>query len=316
MFLVTGGAGFVGSNIIRGLNEIGIDDIVVVDNLKHSDKFVNLTDCSISDYLDKGEFREFIEKDKFPFSKVDAVFHEGACTDTMEYDGQYMMDNNYTYSKVLLEKALINKVTFVYASSAAVYGANTVFEEKLEYECPINVYGYSKFLFDQYVRRILDKAESTVVGLRYFNVYGPHEVHKGKMSSVTYQFYNQLKSTRQIKLFKGTDGVADGEQRRDFIYVSDVVRVNLFFLDNHLTKGIFNTGTGANGSFNQIARALVDLEGYGEITYTPFPASLLGKYQNYTQANISALRAAGYDKPFLSLEDGISQYHAYLEQAE
>lgn len=313
MYIVTGGAGFIGSNVIRGLNNIGISDILVVDNLKRGDKFFNLIGCKISDYVDKREFRESLEKDKFPTSKIDTIFHQGACSDTMETDGQYMMDNNYVYSKVLLEKAVKNKIPFIYASSAAVYGRNTNFKEHQDNEGPINVYGYSKYLFDQYVRGMFDPVESTVVGLRYFNVYGPHETHKGPMSSVTLQFYKQLKSTQTIRLFEGTDGCKDGEQRRDFIFVADVVNVNLFFMKAAPIKGIFNVGTGSSQSFNQIADCLIELEGRGEKTYIPFPESLRNKYQSFTQADISSLRSAGYDSPFLSVEDGIKLYYPHLQ---
>ncbi len=314
MYIVTGGAGFIGSNVVRGLNHIGISDILVVDNLKRGDKFFNLVGCKISDYVDKREFRESIQKDKFPASKIDAILHQGACSDTMETDGQYMMDNNYAYSKVLLEMAVMNNIPFIYASSAAVYGKGTTFKEHQDNEGPINVYGYSKFLFDQYVRRLLDQAESSVVGLRYFNVYGPRETHKGPMSSVTHQFYKQLKSTQMIRLFEGTDGNANGEQRRDFIYVEDVVNINLFFMKSAPVKGIFNVGTGSSQSFNQIADCLIELEGKGEKTYIPFPESIRNKYQSFTQADISNLRAAGYDSPFLSVEEGIKLYYPYLQQ--
>lgn len=314
MYIVTGGAGFVGSNVVRGLNNIGISDILVIDNLKRGDKFFNLIGCKISDYVDKREFRELIEKDKFSTSKVDAILHQGACSDTMETDGQYMMDNNYTYSKVLLEMAVKNKIPFIYASSAAVYGRNTNFKEDQSNEGPINVYGYSKYLFDQYVRRHLDRAESTVVGLRYFNVYGPHETHKGPMASVTHQFYRQLNSTRKIQLFEGTDGCKDGEQKRDFVFVTDVVNVNLFFMNSKPIKGIFNVGTGRSQSFNQIADCLIDLEGRGEKSYIPFPETLRNKYQSFTQANISRLRTIGYDLPFLPVEEGIKLYFPYLKQ--
>jgi ADP-L-glycero-D-manno-heptose 6-epimerase len=315
LYIVTGGAGFIGSNLVRGLNAQGIDEIIVVDNLKESQKFANLVGCRIRDYLDKGDFRRIIQEDKSPFSTVDAIFHQGACADTMETDGQYMMENNYTYSKILLEWALRHKVKFVYASSAAVYGTGTNFEEKYENENPINVYGYSKYLFDQYVRAIAGHAESTVVGLRYFNVYGPYETHKGKMASAVYQFYKQLKTANNIKLFEGTGGYPDGEQKRDFVFVSNVVEVNLWFLNTGPIQGIFNVGTGNSRSFNQIARCLIDLERYGEINYVPFPEALKGKYQSFTQANISALRNIGYSAQFLPLEDGIQQYHSILEEA-
>jgi ADP-L-glycero-D-manno-heptose 6-epimerase len=232
----------------------------------------------------------------------------------METDGQYMLGNNYTYSKLLLNKALNNKIPFIYASSAAVYGTNNIFKEHPANERPINIYGYSKYLFDQYVRGMLDQAQSTLVGLRYFNVYGPHEAHKGRMASVTYQFLKQLNAAHTIKLFEGTDGSKDGEQKRDFIYVSDVVKVNLFFMNNTLAKGIFNVGTGTCGSFNQIADCLIQLEGRGTKEYIPFPEVLRNKYQSFTQADISNLRSAGYTAPFLPVEAGIKDYYPYLKQ--
>jgi ADP-L-glycero-D-manno-heptose 6-epimerase len=312
MYVVTGGAGFIGSNLIRGLNANGIDDILVVDNLKKSGKFTNLVGCRILDYMDKGDFLRLIEKEETAFANVEAIFHQGACTDTMEYDGRYMMANNYAYSKMLLGYALRNKIRFIYASSAATYGSGAVFEEKFEYEAPINVYGYSKYLFDQYVRRVLPHAETTVAGLRYFNVYGPHEAHKGKMASVVFQFYNQLKQTGQIRLFEGSGGYGNGEQQRDFVFVGDVVAVNLWFLEGKPKRGIFNVGTGNSRSFNDIARCLIDLEQCGEIVYIPFPDALKDKYQSFTQADLSRLRQAGYPDPFLSLEEGIVQYHSML----
>jgi ADP-L-glycero-D-manno-heptose 6-epimerase len=312
MYIVTGGAGFIGSNIVRALNAKGIDDILVVDNLKKSEKFSNLVGCRIHDYLDKAEFLRLIQQEETTFVDIEAIFHQGACTDTMEYDGQYMMQNNYAYSKALLDYALRNRIRFIYASSAATYGSGAVFEEKFEYEAPINVYGYSKYMFDQYVRRVLPRAESTVAGLRYFNVYGPHEAHKGKMASVVFQFYNQLKQTGQIRLFQGTGGYGDGEQQRDFVFVGDVVAVNLWFSAGDPRQGIFNVGSGNSRSFNDIARCLIDLEQCGEIVYIPFPDSLKDKYQSFTQADLSVLRRAGYPVPFLSLEEGIVQYHSML----
>ena len=314
MFVVTGGAGFIGCNVVRGLNKLGITNILVVDNLKKSEKFKNLAECDFSDYLDKNEFREAILNEKFPVREIETIFHQGACSDTMETDGKYMLDNNYAYSKVLLDVALKNQIPFIYASSASVYGNGAIFREKREYEKPINVYAFSKFVFDQHVRNILPHANSSVVGLRYFNVYGPHEEHKGPMASVSLQFYKQLRKNRSIKLFEGTDGCLDGEQKRDFVFVEDVVNVNLFFIKPTISKGIFNVGTGECSSFNQIADNLMKLEGYGEKIYIPFPEALLHKYQSYTQANMTALRSEGYDAPFQSIDDGIKRYHAYLKE--
>lgn len=314
MHIVTGGAGFIGSNLVRELNAQGFKNILVVDNLKDSRKFRNLVGCQIRDYADKEDFIAAIREMAVPFANVEAIFHQGACTDTMEYDGKYMMQNNYSYSKILLDYALRNRIKFVYASSAAAYGNGTRFAENFENESPINVYGYSKYLFDQYVRATLPHAENTVAGLRYFNVYGPNETHKDKMASVVYQFYKQLKETRGIKLFQGTGGYPDGEQKRDFVYVADVARVNAWFLSTDIVKGIFNAGTGSAQSFNQIAHTLIKLEKYGEVSYVPFPKTLEGKYQSFTQADISALRTAGYTASFVSLEEGITQYHSLLNQ--
>ena len=314
MYIVTGGAGFIGSNLVRGLNKIGITDILVVDNLRRSEKFNNLVDCDFNDYLDKKDFLEAIENEKIPFAKIEAIFHQGACSNTMEGDGQYMMANNFAYSKVLVESAIKNKIPFIYASSASVYGNQNTFIERRQNEKPINVYAFSKFVFDQYVRKVLVNAESSVVGLRYFNVYGPHEAHKGPMASVIFQFYKQLRLTRAIKLFEGTDGCENGEQRRDFVSVEDVVKVNLFFLKSMISKGIFNIGTGKSSSFNQIANCLINLEGYGDKMYIPFPESLRNKYQSYTQADISSLRKAGYDSPFLNIDEGVKLYHSDLKK--
>ena len=306
--LVTGGAGFIGSNLIRGLNAHGITDILVVDNLKKSDKFINLSGCRIADYMDKREFRRTIEDDRFDLS-IDVIFHQGACSDTLEHNGAYMLDNNFTYSKQLLRYALTRSIPFIYAASAAVYGNSAAFTEQPENEKPLNVYGYSKLVFDQHVRRLLPDVQSTVVGLRYFNVYGPNEAHKSRMASVAHQVLKQLRETGIIRLFVGSGGYADGEQRRDFISVGDVVDVNLFFADGPVRAGIFNVGTGRNRSFNDIARTLIALHGSGDIEYIPFPTGLLDKYQSFTEADIAALRAAGYTAPFTSLEDGLAQLY-------
>lgn len=309
MYLVTGGAGFIGSHIVRGLNDRGITDIIVVDDLSDGHKCVNLNDCTIADYYDREEFRWMVERSALD-APLEAIFHQGACTDTMEFDGQYMMDNNFTFSRTLLNFALTKKVPLVYASSAAVYGASKSFEEIPENERPLNVYGYSKLVFDQHVRRRLEVAQSTVVGLRYFNVYGTRETQKGRMASMVYQLYTQLRETGKAKLFEGTDGYDDGEQRRDFISVEDVVKINLFFAEGPVRKGIFNAGTGESRSFNDIARTLVDLMGKGKIEYIPFPEELEGKYQSFTEAGVSRLRDNGYSDKFLTLEEGISRAYA------
>jgi len=314
MIVVTGGAGFIGSNIIKALNRRGIADILVVDNLKEGKKFINLADCDIADYLDKDDFIDLIYSKELSDLKITAIFHQGACSTTTEWDGQFMMRNNYQYSVDLLHYCLENKIQFIYASSAAVYGMGTVFKEERQYESPLNVYGYSKFQFDQYVRLVAADSCSQVVGLRYFNVYGPREQHKGSMASVAFHHYNQLKDTGVVKLFQGSDGYADGEQCRDFIYIDDVVAVNLWFLDNPQQAGIFNVGTGRSEPFNAIANAVIGWYGSGKIEYIAFPEHLKDSYQSFTQADITALRNIGYEAPFLTVSAGVSSYLEWLNK--
>ncbi len=314
MIIVTGGAGFIGSNIVEALNARGREDILVVDDLSDGVKFKNLADLRIRDYLDKDDFLERVRAGE-DFGGVEAIFHEGACSATTEWDGRYMMRNNYEYSKVLLHYCLERGAAYLYASSASVYGGGRVFRESLEYEEPLNVYGYSKFQFDQYVRHILPQAKSQVVGFRYFNVYGPREQHKGSMASVAFHFNNQIHESGKVRLFEGSDGYGDGEQRRDFIHVSDAVAVNLWFLDHPDKSGIFNVGTGRSQTFNDVARAVIAWHGRGEIEYIPFPEHLKGRYQSFTEADISALRAAGYDAPFKTVEEGVAEYMAWLNRA-
>jgi ADP-L-glycero-D-manno-heptose 6-epimerase len=322
MIVVTGAAGFIGANLVKALNGRGITDIIAVDNLSHGDKFVNLVDCDIADYLDKESFLREVENGGFD-GAIDAVFHQGACSDTTESDGRYMMQNNYHYSRTLLDYCTTDEVPFIYASSAAVYGGSQKFRETRECEGPLNVYGYSKFLFDQAVRRNREELSAQVVGLRYFNVYGEREQHKARMASVAFHFFNQYQAAGCVKLFEGGGGYGNGEQRRDFVSVEDVVKVNLYFLDNPGTSGIFNVGSGAAQSFNDVAvatvnacrkargepeLALAEMQQQDIIRYIPFPEELKGKYQSYTQADISALRAAGYARPFLNVEQGVTRY--------
>lgn len=308
MIIVTGGAGFIGSNIVKALNNLGRSDILVVDNLRDGRKFRNLVDCNILDYVDKSDFLQKITRDELLAKKVDVVFHQGACSNTTEWDGSYMMHNNYEYSKVLFHYCLGEHIPFIYASSAAIYGTSTTFQEKPEYERPVNVYGYSKLLFDQYVRKYFPNPKSQVVGLRYFNVYGPREEHKNKMASVAYHFNQQLLKDGKIKLFVGSGGYADGEQLRDFVFVDDVVKVNLWFWQNHSKSGIFNVGTGRAATFNAVARAVIAYHGKGEIEYIPFPESLINSYQSFTQADLTALRQVGYQQEFTGIEDGVKKY--------
>ncbi|CAB1274439.1 ADP-glyceromanno-heptose 6-epimerase [Candidatus Nitrosacidococcus tergens] len=314
MIIVTGGAGFIGSNIVYALNQQGYSDILVVDNLSRGEKFINLVDCEITDYWDKHQFLETILVKENPFSSIEAIIHQGACSDTTEWNGQYMMKNNFQYSKILLHHCMEYKIPFLYASSAAIYGNGTSFREDREYEYPCNVYGYSKFLFDQYIRqRYFPTPPAQIAGFRYFNVYGPRESHKESMASVAYHAYRQLKDTGRIKLFEGYAGYDHGMQQRDFVYIDDVVAVNLWFLENSHLSGIFNVGTGKAQTFNELAQAVIDYYQQGEIEYIPFPNHLQGHYQSFTQANISNLKKAGYTASFTSVQEGVFQYMQWLD---
>ncbi|MCQ8181605.1 ADP-glyceromanno-heptose 6-epimerase [Methylomonas sp. SURF-1] len=313
MIIVTGGAGFIGSNLVLGLNARGYDDILVVDHLSNGIKFRNLVDCRIADYLDRATFLERLQQGRFQAESIEAIFHQGACSSTTEWDGHYMMDNNYEYSKTLFHYCQSHKIPFIYASSAATYGADLTFKEELAYEGPLNVYGYSKFQFDQYLRR-QTKLTAQVVGLRYFNVYGPREAHKGSMASVAFHLHNQIKQSDELKLFEGCDGYADGEQRRDFIYVGDVVDVNLWFLDHPEVSGVFNCGTGRSQTFNDVAKAVIRFYQRGHIKYIPFPEHLKGCYQSFTEANLEKLRAAGCLHQFKSVEEGVQLYMEWLSR--
>ena len=328
--IVTGAAGFIGSNIVKGLNVRGITDIVAVDNLSNGQKFKNLADCDIAHYLDKHEFIRQVRDHIFPFSDIEAVFHEGACSDTMNHDGRYMMDNNYQYTLDLLDWCQDERIPFLYASSAAVYGKGETFREEREHEEPLNVYGYSKFLFDQVVRRrIAAGLGAQVAGFRYFNVYGAREQHKGRMASVAFHHFHQYRERGYVELFGSYDGYGSGEQSRDFVNVEDVVNVNLFFLDHPEQSGIFNLGTGRSQSFNELAAAtvnacraaegkeklgLAELVAQGLIRYTEFPDALKGKYQSFTQADIARLRDAGYAQDFLTVEQGVERYVDWLRE--
>ena len=324
--VVTGAAGFIGSNLVKALNARGETDIIAVDNLAQGDKFENLADCEIADYLDQDEFLALIEEGALD-NAVSAILHQGACSDTTERDGRFMLRNNYAYSKTLFEYCMAEEVPFIYASSAAVYGGESTFREAPECERPLNVYGYSKFLFDQYVRRAWPERTTQVVGLRYFNVYGAREGHKGRMASVAWHFFNQYRSAGRVKLFAGSGGYAAGEQRRDFVSIEDVVRVNLHFLDHPEAAGIFNCGTGRAESFNAVAAAMVNtlrvaedkpalpleaLLAEGIVEYIPFPADLAGRYQSFTQADLARLRSAGYAQRFLTVDEGVQRYGEQL----
>ena len=326
--VVTGAAGFIGSNIIQGLNARGIDNIIAVDDLTEGDKFRNIADLKIADYLDKDVFYELFAEGAF--GKVEAVFHEGACSDTMESDGKYMMDNNYTLSCGLFNTCQRAGTRLLYASSAATYGGSDTFKETPEYELPLNVYGYSKLLFDQRMRREcgdnFKKFKRQVVGFRYFNVYGPREQHKGRMASVAFHEFNQFKAEGKVKLFGEYGGHGNGEQMRDFVFIDDVVAVNLWYFDHPEISGIFNLGTGRAQPFNDVALSVVNaLRGdkldlasavqAGLIEYIPFPDALRGKYQCYTQADLTKLRASGCDHVFADVQTGVSKYMTNLSAA-
>jgi ADP-L-glycero-D-manno-heptose 6-epimerase len=321
LILVTGGAGFIGSNLIQQLNQQGERNILVVDNLAPAPnlsgpKFLNLWGAQYADYMDKREFRAALKAGEFESTRIRAILHQGACSNTLEDDGRYMMDNNFTFSKELLHFATDRRIPFVYASTAAVYGASTEFTEVPANERPLNVYGYSKLVFDDYVRRLMPQFKSTVVGLRYFNVYGPREQHKGRMASVIHHFTRQLKDTGTIRMFVGSGGYANGEQRRDFVFVKDLARINQFFgglladSPKQPVQAVVNAGTGEARTFKAVAQALMAVHGEGKIEYIPFPGDLMNRYQHFTQADPRGLREAGYTAAFTSLEEGIRQTFA------
>ncbi|WP_263375834.1 ADP-glyceromanno-heptose 6-epimerase [Granulicella aggregans] len=316
MIIVTGGAGFIGSNLIHQLNVAGEREILLVDNFAPAanlsgPKFLNLHGAKFMDYMDKHEFRAALKAGEFEGVKVRAILHQGACSNTLEDDGRYMMDNNFTYSKELLRFAVERRVPFVYASTAAVYGASLEFAPVAKNERPLNIYGYSKLVFDDFVRRLAPQFQSTVVGLRYFNVYGPREQHKGRMASVIHHFTKQLKESGTIRMFEGSGGYANGEQRRDFVFVDDLARINRFFggllpeSPKRPVKAIVNAGTGEARTFKAVANALMQVHGPGQIEYIPFPGDLKDRYQHFTEADTAGLREAGYEESFTPLEEGV-----------
>lgn len=308
MIIVTGAAGFIGSNIVRGLNARGIEDLIVVDDLTDATKSANLVELRFADYWDKDEFRSRIDTEGGLPKSCEAVFHQGAITSTLVDDGRLMVRANYADARTILEACLQRSARFIYASSAAVYGISAHCVERPEDESPLNVYGLSKLLLDRYVRRLPLEAAQRVVGLRYFNVYGPGERHKAEMASLVYQAHEQLAETGKVRLFAASHGFGDGEQRRDFVHVDDVVNVNLWFLDQAGHHGIFNVGTGRSRSFNALARAVIDALGSGKIEYIPFPEILTDRYQPDTEADLTALRDAGYAAEFVDLETGVRRY--------
>ena len=324
--VVTGAAGMIGSNLVHGLNAIGIDDVIAVDDLTDGPKYRNLLGARLSDYFDRTEFYTRFAKGEF--GRIEAVLHQGACSDTMEHNGRFMLDTNYRCSKDLLDACQLRGTRLLYASSAATYGGSASFREEPEFERPLNVYGYSKLLFDAVVRRMLPSANTQVAGFRYFNVYGPREQHKGRMASVAFHHFNQFRDTGKVKLFGAHDGYGAGEQSRDFVFVGDVVAVNLWFLQHPAASGVFNLGTGRAQPFNDVAVAtvnaaralrgeaealpLADLVGQGLIEYIAFPEALIGKYQSFTQADLTRLRATGCAHRFADVATGIHAYAGWL----
>ena len=306
MLIVTGGAGFIGSNLVRALNRLGRDDILVVDDLTDGRKFRNIATARIADYLDRDDFRDRIARGA-QFGRIEAVFHQGACTDTTEWDGRYMLDTNFEVSKELFLWCQRRAATLIYASSAAVYGGSSEFSEAVESLEPLNVYGWSKLLFDRWVAQHRKDLHTRVVGLRYFNVYGPGEAHKNRMASVVHHFSRQVETDGVVRVFSGSHGFGDGEHRRDFVFVGDAVKVNLWALESGHANGVYNVGTGASRSFNDIARAVIAFHGRGAIEYVPFPADLTRAYQPVTEADIGRLRADGYAEDFVPIEQGVPE---------
>ncbi len=297
MIVISGAAGFIGFNIAKRLNLMGIEDLILLDDIENfpkPEKFLNL------------KFKEYRHyRDLKNLGNITCIFHQGACSDTMEYDKDFMMDINFEYSKEILSIAKSCKSKFIYASSASVYGLNEDSEEIRANEAPLNIYAESKLLFDQYVMA----QDYPAVGLRYFNVYGRGEENKGKMASMAYKMNEEYVQSKQISLFKGTGGYKNGEQKRDFIYIDDVVSINIFFMNNSF-HDIYNVGTGKAETFNEIANNIFKYyqDEEGNFNYIDMPDYLVPKYQNFTEANISKLKAVGYNYDFFSLQEGIRNY--------
>ncbi|MCK4908024.1 MAG: ADP-glyceromanno-heptose 6-epimerase [Spirochaetes bacterium] len=320
MHIVTGGAGFIGSAIVWKLNQSGINDIVIVDHLGETDKWRNLVNLSYSDYVDKDDFLKMILTDSLPF-KIDTIFHMGACSATTEKDADYLVENNYRYTKILADWCIEKSARFIYASSAATYGDGSMGYNDSEDDTlklkPMNMYGYSKQMFDLYAIR--KNYFDSIVGLKFFNVFGPNEQHKDDMRSVIHKSYPVIKKEGQVSLFKShKDGFKDGEQKRDFIYIKDILEIVWFFFENKDKSGLFNAGTGKARSFNDLVKAIFSsLNKKPRIKYFDMPVHLRDRYQYFTQANCEKLFKTGYTKSFTSLEDGIKDYILnYLENTD
>lgn len=318
MIIVTGGAGFIGSALIASLNRRKITDILVVDQLGTDEKWKNLRNLAFADYVEKADLLEMI-LNKGLDRPIEAIFHLGACSDTTESDASYLLKNNYEYTKILAQWAAGNNVRFIYASSAATYGSGEAgfadAEDRIETLCPLNMYGYSKHMFDLWARRngLLGK----IVGLKYFNVFGPNEYHKGNMRSFIVKAFEQINACGTVRLFKSYESdYADGEQVRDFIYVKDAVEMTLFFLDNLNLGGLYNVGTGQARMWNDLVTAVFAAMGKEpKIEYIDMPDSIRNQYQNFTRAEMAKLRKAGYDRDVMSLEDAIGEYvQSYLQK--
>ena len=322
--IVTGGLGFIGSNIVNFLNTKGITDILIVDNFNINQKFYNILGCQYKDLINITDFETGIINNNF--KEYDIIIHQGACSDTMEEDGEYVFKNNYTYSKKILDFCLVNNIRMIYASSAAVYGNSKNFKEIIENEKPINIYGFSKLCFDNYVRQKLLSNHPQVAGLRYFNVYGPKEEFKGRMSSIVFQLFNEQKQNNKMSLFGTTKNYNAGKQSRDFVYIDDILNYNWFLINNPKVSSVFNAGTGISNTFidiaNSIFNALIKNKYYDKdniiitkkpkINFIKFPNKLIGKYQEYTKADIDSLRKVGFDYEFLPISESVKKYVDYL----
>lgn len=313
LIVVTGGAGFIGSNLVHALNARGREDVVIVDDLTRVEKYRNLVGARVADYIHKDDFLAVLCDDSGRLGEIEVVLHQGACSSTTHPDGKYVIQNNYEFSRRLFDVCRARGARLIYASSAAVYGSEPSCSECPDHEAPLNAYGFSKLLFDQYVRAqrgsIASSTEPTqVVGLRYFNVYGPREDHKGYMASVVGRFADQLAAGGPIRIFGASHGVGPGQHSRDFICVEDVVSVVLWFLDHPGTSGVFNCGTGAARTFEEVAEQVIDWYGSGSLEYVEMPGSLVDAYQARTRADLASLRAAGYDGEFDPVEVGVPRY--------